>query len=131
MPFRAKHPCSFSGCPNITHDKYCIAHSYIALKEIATQRKKQDDRRGTSTDRGYGSRWSRYRKAFLSQHPLCVKCNQEGALVPATVVDHITPHRGDYALMWDENNHQAMCAECHNRKTASEDGGYGRERKAI
>ncbi|MCB4811684.1 HNH endonuclease [Methylovorus menthalis] len=50
----------------------------------------------------------------------------EGAkrLTPATVVDHIKPHRGDMALFWDRNNWQAMAKECHDRKTAREDGGF-------
>jgi len=45
----------------------------------------------------------------------------------AVVVDHIIPHRGDLALFWDEkNNWQALCHRCHSRKTAREDGGFGR-----
>ena len=41
--------------------------------------------------------------------------------VQATVVDHIIPHRGNEVLMWDENNYQALCKECHDRKTGHED----------
>ena len=33
-----------------------------------------------------------------------MECQREGKLVPATVVDHILPHRGDEALFWDVNN---------------------------
>jgi len=39
------------------------------------------------------------------------KCN-----APATVVDHIIPHRGDEALFNDRNNLQSLCAPCHNRR---------------
>jgi 5-methylcytosine-specific restriction protein A len=42
------------------------------------------------------------------------------------VVDHKVPHRGDMKLFWDRNNWQSMAKECHDRKTASEDGGFGR-----
>ena len=34
--------------------------------------------------------------------------------VPATVVDHIVPHKGDMALFWDKSNWQGLCAHCHN-----------------
>jgi len=48
----------------------------------------------------------------------------------ATVVDHKVPHRGDQVLMWDQNNWQSMAKECHDKKTAREDGGFGRARGA-
>ncbi|WP_315974057.1 HNH endonuclease signature motif containing protein [Paenibacillus melissococcoides] len=41
------------------------------------------------------------------------------------VVDHIKPHKGDYNLFWDPENHQPMNKRCHDRKTAKEDGGFG------
>jgi 5-methylcytosine-specific restriction enzyme A len=28
-------------------------------------------------------------------------------------------------LFWDRNNWQAMAKACHDKKTASEDGGFG------
>jgi 5-methylcytosine-specific restriction endonuclease McrA len=37
-----------------------------------------------------------------------------GEIVPATVVDHIKPHRGDPELFWDASNHQALCKHCHD-----------------
>ncbi len=54
-----------------------------------------------------------------SVYPLCANCLSKGILAPATVVDHIVPHRGDRALFWDENNWQALCKSCHDRKTGS------------
>lgn len=33
---------------------------------------------------------------------------------PATVVDHIQPHRGDMNIFWREGNHQSLCRSCHN-----------------
>ena len=44
---------------------------------------------------------------------------EQGKLTPATVVDHIIPHRGDKKLFWDERNWQALCESCHNHKTGS------------
>ncbi|WP_423837057.1 HNH endonuclease [Sutterella wadsworthensis] len=54
---------------------------------------------------------------------------KQGRLTLATDVDHIKPHRGDPILLFDEKNLQALCHACHSRKTASEDGGFGNERK--
>lgn len=52
-------------------------------------------------------------------------CEAQGVIMPASEVDHITPHRGDYALFWSAENHQALCKSCHSRKTTTEDGGFG------
>ena len=55
--------------------------------------------------------------AFLQRNPLCNECMKHGRLTPATVVDHVIPHRGDQKLFWDEANWQALCKSCHDRKT--------------
>ena len=73
------------------------------------------DERKTSAQRGYGSRWQRARETFLRNHPLCAMHMGRGQVVPASVVDHIIPHRGDNALFWDHENWQALCADCHDR----------------
>jgi len=48
-----------------------------------------------------------------------MECQRNGKLSPATVVDHILPHRGDEDLFWDESNWQPLCKRCHDRKTGS------------
>jgi 5-methylcytosine-specific restriction enzyme A len=50
----------------------------------------------------------------------------KGVLYEAVVVDHIIPHRGNRTLFWDRNNWQGLTESDHNRKTALEDGGFGR-----
>jgi 5-methylcytosine-specific restriction protein A len=87
------------------------------------------DDRPSAARRGYGSRWQAYRLAFLRSHPLCAECERNGRLTPATVVDHIIPHRGDWELFWREGNHQSLCAVHHSEKTVERDGGFGRERR--
>ena len=62
-------------------------------------------------------RSSSARENFLQKHPLCEECRKDGRLTPATVVDHIIPHRGDSKLFWDEHNWQPLCKDCHDRKT--------------
>ena len=74
----------------------------------------------TTNQRGYNYRWQKARLAFLNEHPLCASCLLQGRTTPATVVDHIVPHRGDKALFWDSDNWQALCKECHDKKTQEE-----------
>lgn len=76
----------------------------------------------------YGARWRKYRLIFLAEHPLCSDIYKDHGKRPvaATVVDHIRAHKGDYGLFWHAGNHAPLCTACHNRKTALEDGGFGR-----
>lgn len=84
------------------------------------------DNRLSAAARGYGARWQKYRKFFLTIHPLCAICEKEGLIRVATVVDHIIPHKGNMAIFWDKTNHMALCKRHHDIKTATEDGGFGR-----
>jgi 5-methylcytosine-specific restriction protein A len=79
-----------------------------------------DQRRPSAARRGYGPRWRRARGAYLACHHLCVPCQAAGQVVPATVVDHIVPHRGDPVLYWDQGNWASLCKRCHDAKTARE-----------
>lgn len=79
------------------------------------------ERRGSSSARGYGYRWQKARVQFLAAHPLCKRCLKAGQVTAATVVDHIVPHRGDWGLFWCVSNWQPLCETHHNRKTATED----------
>lgn len=78
------------------------------------QPKQHDDRRGTATSRGYGTAWRKFRTVWLMDNPLCAYCLKLGKVTPATVVDHIVPHRGDMALFWQAGNHQSLCKRCHD-----------------
>jgi 5-methylcytosine-specific restriction enzyme A len=89
---------------------------------------KANNNRPSAAKRGYDARWRLYREWFLSQ-PENVLCKWRGCHQPATVVDHIKPHKGDYGLFWDPANHQGLCKPHHDMKTAREDGGFGRPAK--
>ena len=108
MPHRPPKPCRQPGCPNLTHEQYCPTHAPL-------------HKRATAGERGYDGKWRLRRAAYLRAHPLCVVCTRAGRLTPATVVDHIKPHRGDERLMWDEANWQALCKKCHDKKTGTQD----------
>lgn len=70
------------------------------------------------------SRWQALRLDVLRRQPLCVMCAGDGRATPATVVDHVVPHRGDEALFW-RGPHQALCSPCHDsRKRAIELRGF-------
>jgi len=121
MPIAAPRPCKQPGCRALTTaGAYCTDHAKLKQKQIEAKRE-------SSTKRGYGYRWQVVSKAFLRAHPLC-QCPDclegEKQLSVATVVDHIIPHRGDMVLFWDRNNWQSMAKVCHDRKTATEDGGF-------
>ncbi len=75
--------------------------------------------RENAAQRGYDSSWRVARKRYLDRHPLCAQCLNEGKITPATVVDHIVPHRGDKKLFWDQANWQPLCKACHDHKTGT------------
>jgi 5-methylcytosine-specific restriction protein A len=54
---------------------------------------------------------------YLATHPLCVECEAKGLTVAAAHTDHIDHNVYDF---WDQAGWQALCAPCHNRKSAIE-----------
>lgn len=73
----------------------------------------------------YGHAWRQLRARHLAHHPLCEFCRRLGRVEPATVVDHVTPHRGSEVLFWDEQNLQSLCKLCHDsHKQTLEKSGY-------
>jgi 5-methylcytosine-specific restriction protein A len=86
------------------------------------QRKAEADaRRPTAGARGYGSKWRTARAEFLRLHPTCAMCS-----APATVVDHIIPHRGDLSLFWRRSNWQPLCATHHSSTKQRHERAQGR-----
>lgn len=88
--------------------------------------------RRSAFSRGYTKKWDKASKAFRLEYPLCGMrvddappvmslCDQLQRTTPATLVDHVVPHRGDQTLFWDKHNWQSMCKDCHDRKTRAED----------
>lgn len=77
-------------------------------------------RRGTRHERGYNSLWSRFARAYLREHPLCVKCKEAGRIQAAFCVDHIDGKGPLGERGYDLTNLQALCERCHNRKTAQD-----------
>lgn len=112
MPTSAPRPCGQPGCRALVRGRArCAEHE-----------RKREQERGTAHQRGYDARWRKARLAYLRQHPLCVLCLPR--VVPADVVDHVTDHKGDVRLFWDQNNWRALCRDHHDRRTDA--GDFGR-----
>src|SRR3990167_645716 len=119
--------CHTPRCPTLTRDRYCPP---CATRHAAITNQAYDADRGTASQRGYGSRWRRYRTWFLAQYPLCgmrpaiaqhpstwSRCLQEGRSVAASVVDHTVPITGPTdPRFFDPLEHEALCKPCHDRK---------------
>lgn len=101
-----------------------------------------DTARARYKGRVYSHRWQRASRTFLARNPLCVHCAKIGRDRAATDVDHIVPHdliaaldsgnrdriRNAQQLFWDSSNWQALCHQCHARKTVRDNGGFKNRR---
>lgn len=83
-------------------------------------RRGNEDTRPSSAARGYDHRWREFASLYRLRHPVCERCNQCGVTTPAQCVDHIVPHGGNRAAMYDVSNLQSLCYYCHNTKTGIE-----------
>jgi len=107
MPERSIHQCSKPGCHTLTRETYCDRH-----------RQDIPDDRGTASQRGYDSKWRKFREAYLakSEHKLCALRLDSGCTIVADCIDHIIPHNGNQRLFWDEKNMQPACVHCNSVK---------------
>lgn len=124
MPVSAPRPCKHSGCGQLVRDGsgYCLAHQ--ADRQI---NRFGDDRRGSSTERGYGADWRKRRESIMRRdYGLCQPCKAAGRLTVATQVDHKMSKAAARRLGWTaaqieaDENLQAICKACHDAKTAKE-----------
>ena len=73
------------------------------------------------------SRWQKLRARQLRHEPLCSMCQARGEVTPATVADHVVPHKGDERLFF-QGATQSLCAPCHSgAKQSEERRGYSTE----
>lgn len=106
----------------VPHGERCACQ----IKRTRARNKRHDANRPSAAKRGYNRAWRKARDAFLKLYPKCRMCN-----APATVVDHITPHRGDDRLFWDRTNWQPLCAPCHNRHKQRQERDFGSEHAHV
>lgn len=68
--------------------------------------------------------WKQRRLYQLGLEPLCRFCMVIGNVTPATVADHMVPHRGDPDLFFN-GELQSLCSSCHSSaKQREENGSY-------
>lgn len=113
MAQKPMRPCRKPGCQELTRDGWCAAH-----KPKAADRKQES------------AEWHKLyllptwrddlRPAQLLWEPFCRECAQHGIRTPATEVDHVEPHCGDWAKFTDRANLQSLCHRCHSAKTMKE-----------
>ncbi|MEL6316241.1 MAG: HNH endonuclease [Pseudomonadota bacterium] len=105
--------------------RHCAEHAPAAAESKRERGRRFDaERRSAPWRKWYKTRaWKKARAAQLELEPLCQSCHDLGFTVPATVVDHIAPHRGDARLFFAPTNLQSLCKSCH-------DGGKQREERA-
>ncbi len=72
----------------------------------------------------YGrKRWAALRERQLTEQPLCEYCLKREVIEPATIVDHIKPHKGDVDMFHDPENLQSLCKHCHDSVKQREEAG--------
>lgn len=108
MPSKAASICAEPGCAEIAlaGQGYCARH-----QKRTKPWSHGTGNRPSASRRGYGVAWRKIRAAYLAEHPACALCGR-----PATDVDHVVPKR--FGGSDDDTNLQALCKECHQRKTA-------------
>jgi 5-methylcytosine-specific restriction protein A len=106
-------------------------HRPAGWKSPRERRQRADRERGSAKERGYDATWRRLRERKLTADPYCQcdACKASGAVVLATVVDHIVPiaERPDLRLVW--SNLRSMAKAHHDAHTARTVG-FGRRRAA-
>lgn len=119
MPNSAKKPCTYPGCGRLVEGG---GKSRCDLHRKKEERERSARRRADPTDDVHlyrSARWRSARALFMRQHSMCAQCKRDGALTPATEMDHIISVK-DGGEFWDLNNWQSLCHACHSRKTMRE-----------
>jgi 5-methylcytosine-specific restriction enzyme A len=81
------------------------------------------DRSGRHNKMYQDPRWKRIRAHQLKIDPLCRICERDGVVTPATICDHIEPHRGNVVKFFS-GPFQSLCKMCHDSaKKAFENSG--------
>lgn len=76
--------------------------------------------RPTSTQRGYSSRWQRFRLMYLKAHPLCQPCGNAGRTTEAVDLHHMDGKGPLGERGYDPGNILPCCHRCHSKITARE-----------
>ena len=111
MPYSAPTLCSRPGCTQLS------PHSH--------SRREYDQRRGSSTQRGYDVIWQKRRKRALRtpEGAICrLHWEELGQVVPAHQRDHIVPKAKGGSD--DDSNLQSTCDYCNSAKGDMDDAEF-------
>ena len=113
MAQKPLRPCRHPGCGTLTREGWCPQHK---------PREAPRSPEAAAWRRWYSLKvWTDdLRPGQLLREPFCRACAARGIRTPATDVDHIRDHKGDWALFTDRSNLQSLCHSCHSRKTMAE-----------
>lgn len=118
MPMAPPRHCPKPGHPTFTGRR---------CPECARARRDAfETKRPSARARGYSPAWDKASKAFLAlpgNRTCACGCGRE-----ADVVDHVTAHKGDMRLFWDQSNWQPMARACNSRKAVRHEGALQRQR---
>jgi len=95
-------------------------------QDIRARGPRRPDDRLSASVRGYGARHKQHRNAYLLRHPVCAVCGAYRSGNGTDLhLDHIIPlQEGGTNTV---GNYQALCSECHGRKTREEMASRARE----
>lgn len=117
MASKPLRPCNHAGCGVLTREGWCSKH------------KPREQRKASAGYHGWYMLpiWTeRLRPAQLLREPFCRECARQYPpsdprhRTPATVVDHIIPHCGEWDVFIDPDDLQSLCKRHHDIKTAQE-----------
>ena len=111
MARKPLRPCRHPGCPVLTREGWCEKHKPKHQRRLSAEWHSWYNLPIWKDD---------LRPAQLLREPFCRECADQGDRVYATVVDHVVPFRGDWALFIAPSNHQSLCKYHHDQKTARE-----------
>ena len=123
MPWAPKSICAAPFCQKIAESKpgarYCRVHLLAMHREINALR--------LLGDLESTWKWRKFSRWFLAQEQnrWCLDCRAVGKQTRSQQTAHIVAHRGNWDLCFDRNNVVPLCRNCHSRRTAKEDGGFG------
>lgn len=96
------------------------------IKKQQRKKKKNTDNRSNRALRSrvyHSKEWRELREFYISRHPLCEKCTEEGRTTPAECVHHVDSFTKYFRnnqitekaleVAYDPNNLMSLCVDCH------------------
>lgn len=118
-----KKLCTYVGCRTIVEHNNDGSSPRCPLHPVKSKTSQEDrqrkyehhyDEKGRNIYSTY--RWKKLRKQKVTLNPICEHCEEHGIAKSVEEVDHIIEIE-DGGEIWDINNLQSLCKQCHINKT--------------